>query len=185
LAVYIALLRAIGPSTHARMSMAALREACGTAGFWRVSTYIATGNVIFESEDPEAVVQGRMNDIMRSFGLDNPVLLRRPEMLRALLAQDTFPEATAGRPDRVAICFLAATPAPERLAALLAYPGPERIMPVDGEVCVDYPDGIGRSKLAPPIIERRLRVVGTARNWNTVRALVELAKGHEHGTPRP
>jgi uncharacterized protein (DUF1697 family) len=31
-----------------------------------------------------------------------------------------------------------------------------------------YPDGIGTSKLTNAIIERKLGMNGTARNWNTV-----------------
>jgi len=37
------------------------------------------------------------------------------------------------------------------------------------------PEGFGTSKL-PPVIDRTLGVVSTARNWNTVRKLMELAE---------
>ena len=38
-----------------------------------------------------------------------------------------------------------------------------------------YPDGVGRSKLTIQVIEKALGTRGTARNWNTVLKLGELA----------
>ncbi len=47
---------------------------------------------------------------------------------------------------------------------------------VDGrEVFVRYPEGIGGSKLQAGWFERRLGVVGTARNNNTVAKLIEMS----------
>ena len=37
------------------------------------------------------------------------------------------------------------------------------------------PEGFGTSKL-PPVIDRMLGVISTARNWNTVLKLMELAE---------
>jgi uncharacterized protein (DUF1697 family) len=38
-----------------------------------------------------------------------------------------------------------------------------------------YPNGMGRSKLAPGIFEKALKTPGTGRNLNTVSKLVEIA----------
>jgi uncharacterized protein (DUF1697 family) len=47
---------------------------------------------------------------------------------------------------------------------------------LDGKVLYFHaPEGFGTSKL-PPVIDRTLGVVSTARNWNTVRKLMELAE---------
>ena len=37
-----------------------------------------------------------------------------------------------------------------------------------------YPNGRGRSKLTGTLIEKKLGVAATARNWNTVLALQQL-----------
>jgi uncharacterized protein (DUF1697 family) len=39
-----------------------------------------------------------------------------------------------------------------------------------------YPDGIGRSRLTLPVLEKATGRTGTARNWNTVLALQKLAR---------
>ena len=43
------------------------------------------------------------------------------------------------------------------------------------ESVVVYPDGAGRSKLTAALIDKKLGCAGTARNWNTVQKLKELA----------
>ena len=43
------------------------------------------------------------------------------------------------------------------------------------ELFIYYGQGIGDSKLTNALIERKLEVAATARNWNTVHRLAELA----------
>jgi uncharacterized protein (DUF1697 family) len=43
------------------------------------------------------------------------------------------------------------------------------------EVYVYFPDGMGRSKFAA-LLARKLKNTGTARNWNTVVKLLEMAE---------
>ncbi len=46
---YVALIRAIGPVTHAKMRMAALRDACEDLGLEDVATVGNTGNIVFRT----------------------------------------------------------------------------------------------------------------------------------------
>ena len=55
-----------------------------------------------------------------------------------------------------------------------SYKGPEMIEIRGPEVYLYYPNGVGRSKLTNAFLENRLDAAGTARNWNTLRKLVEL-----------
>jgi uncharacterized protein (DUF1697 family) len=49
---------------------------------------------------------------------------------------------------------------------------------IDGlEIYAWHPDGVGRSELAKLMATKKLGVTVTARNWNTVLALLELADG--------
>ena len=65
----------------------------------------------------------------------------------------------------------------DALARLAAeHGGPERIAAGGGAVYIHYPDGIGRSKLTNVELEKKLGVVGTARNWNTVTKLLAMTE---------
>jgi uncharacterized protein (DUF1697 family) len=177
--VFIALLRAIGAATHARMSMQDLREGCEAAGLKRVTTYIQTGNVIFESRRSVAAAQAIVERVVQGFGLTNDVVLRKPDELAAVLAADPFPDAAAARPSALAVCFLAAAPDANALAQLLRHPGPERVAQIGRDLCIDYAGGISGSKLMPGVVERRLGVVATARNWNTARKLLAMVRARD------
>jgi uncharacterized protein (DUF1697 family) len=174
--VFIALLRAIGPATHAKMSMGNLRQACEAAGLERVATYISTGNIVFKTRKSATAVQAIVEGALRRFDLTNRVVLRQPNELAALVAADPFPKAARLRPSKLVVCFLAATPSSAGLATLVRYSGPERFKLVGRELCVDYPDGVTGSKLPPGVVERRLNTPATFRNWNTVRKLLAMAR---------
>ena len=76
--------------------------------------------------------------------------------------------------------FLSAIPEQDAREALLkAHTGPEIIEMIAQEAFLYYPDGLGRSKLTNVFLERKLQVSGTARNWNTVTKLLNLAEQFE------
>jgi uncharacterized protein (DUF1697 family) len=175
---YIAWLRAIGPITHRKMSMAALTEACRAAGFGAVRVWAQTGNLLLTSPDPAIRVQRRLDDVVASFAipLDNRAIVRSLAELKTLRRANPFPEAATLRPSRLLVCFLEDLPGAQAAATLEAHPGPERLRVIGREVFVDYATGVGTSKIAPGAIERRLKLTGTARNWNTIGKMVALGE---------
>lgn len=170
--VHIALIRAIGPETHCVMPMAALREACAGAGLISVSSHLATGNLVFQSAEPQSVLRASLETIISGFGIFRNVALRRPEEFQDLLSANPFPEAAASRPDQLVVCFLDDG---ARLDWIGSHEGPERLARVGRDLCVDYGGQISRARLQPGLIEKRAGVVSTFRNWNTVLRLAEAA----------
>ena len=67
--VYVALLRGIGPLSHAIMRPAALRDKAEAAGFTDPVNYLATGNLIFGSPKSVATVRRHITELVESFGL--------------------------------------------------------------------------------------------------------------------
>jgi uncharacterized protein (DUF1697 family) len=59
---------------------------------------------------------------------------------------------------------------------LKEHKGPEMIEVRGPEIYLYYPDGVGRSKVTGAFLENRLKVAGTARNWNTLTKLVEAGR---------
>ena len=181
---WIVLLRAIGGATHAKMSMAQLRAGCAKAGLDNPRTYIASGNLIVESDLPEARVRSAIEGVItahglligREHGLNNAVILRRPADLIAVLAGPAFPDAARDRPSRLQVVFLDRAPDAAALQPLRALATTERLHLSGSELTVDYPDGIATSKLTAKAIERHLDCTGTARNWNTIGKLLDLAQ---------
>ena len=166
---WIALIRAIGPATHAKMSMADLRAGCEAEGFRRVRTLLATGNVAFDTDEAQADVECKLAGVLRDYGLDNAFVVRRVEDMPTILSANPYADAAVDRPSRLLVHFLS-HPAEESLPS---WDGPERIAVRGSEAFVDYVNGVGRSRLTIGVLDRMLGSGGTARNWNTTRKLCD------------
>ncbi|MHA6692008.1 DUF1697 domain-containing protein [Devosia sp. A449] len=178
MALFVVLLRAIGPITHKVMSMQQWRDGVAAAGYDNPQTYVATGNMIVGGDGALSAVTEDMNAVVRGLGLGpgNIAVVRTPAQLRALFAANPFPEASAERPSEVAIyCFAGDRP---DFAWVADYDGPERIHIAGEHLIVDYSGQLSASPRLPGLIEKRSGAV-TARNWNTLRGLVERANARE------
>ncbi|MBJ3777242.1 DUF1697 domain-containing protein [Acuticoccus mangrovi] len=178
----IAFLRAVNVAGKGRLAMADFRRALTALGLEAVETVAQTGNAVFRAVDLaglEARVEAALAD---RFGLDTTVLVRTAahwaETLRAL----PFPEAARDMPARLVVMPLTAVPPADAVDALQEI-GSERVAAVGDMLFVVYPDGIGRSRLTTALIERRLGVRGTQRNWNTALLIAEAAARHSAPSP--
>ena len=73
--------------------------------------------------------------------------------------------------------FLATRPSKAALDAFALPPSGRDELVVDGkEIYVHTPDGYAQTKYTGTFLERRLGVVSTTRNWNTVTKLCRLAE---------
>jgi uncharacterized protein (DUF1697 family) len=165
---YVALLRAVNVGGANSLPMAKLRFICSDAGFTRVETYIASGNVVFKSNNTPSMVKSELeNRLLAYSGKHVGVLVRTAsEMLRVVEA-DPFPES---EPRHTYTIFLDGRPPRDALAHAVGQCN-EKMCLGDREIYVWYPNGMGRSKLRIPAAK-----MGTARNINTVAKLVEIAK---------
>jgi len=151
------------------LPMASLKAACESAGLTDVRTFLQSGNVIFRStkKDPAPLIR-------KALDLDVKVIARSVEELEKVIEKNPFEGDR--NPSLLIVMFLEDTPSKEAKAALeAAHKGPEEIHFAGHELFIYYPNGAGRSKMKSSLIERKLGMAGTARNWNTVTKLLALA----------
>jgi uncharacterized protein (DUF1697 family) len=160
---YVALLRGIGPATHAKMPLGALAETCAAAGLRNVINVGNTGNLVLSSDQPQDEVEAVVGKAVTSFGLSNEVFTRTERQLKKLLDAAPFPEAIREWPGRVGVCFFHRDPSWPR--AYLDYAGPERMMTLSSHLIVDYGAQISVSRLT---IEKTVGARMTQRNWSSV-----------------
>src|SRR5687767_3688836 len=80
---YVALLRGTNVGGRNLVAMTDLREAFEAAGYQAVSTYIQSGNVLFESGTPQVSLEGDLEAMLeRRFGIPLVVVLRTHHQLR-------------------------------------------------------------------------------------------------------
>jgi uncharacterized protein (DUF1697 family) len=178
MAVFIALLRAVNVGGTGKLPMRDLKAACEEAGLRRVSTYIASGNMVFDTDKSAAAVKTLITGLLRDrFGLTkNHTLIRTPGKLAKAIAGNPFAAAATKRPHLLMVNFLDGLPQPGAVAALAAYTGPERLQLDRDHLYVDYAEGVARSKLTAAFLDKALKVPTTARNWNTTNKLLEMAR---------
>lgn len=142
---------------------------CEAVGFAKVRTYIASGNVVFESKLAEASVKAKLERALETYaGKPVGVLVRTGAELAAVLASNPF---TSAPPNRTVVIFLDKAP-PANVLASVSGQQSEEIGLGTRELYVHYANGIGQSKLKIPLAS-----TGTARNMNTIAKLVEWTSG--------
>jgi uncharacterized protein (DUF1697 family) len=165
---FVALLRAVNVGGTSKLPMAQLKAIAEELGFGNPRTFIASGNLVFTSDESEAQVTRALQKALAAhMGKAVPVLVRTAAEMAAVAKANPFKDAP-GR--RVLVTFLADAPPKDALTEAKGHDG-ERLALGQREIYVDYCGTLlGRSKLRIPAAEK-----GTGRNMNTVAKLAEIA----------
>ena len=177
----ICLLRGVNVGGHNQIKMDALRDLCESLKLCNAQTYIQSGNVVFQTRERDtAKLAAKIESaIEKKHGFRPDVILRTAPEVRELIARNPFAKRKEIEPAKLIVTFLATELSAESQAALLALkPQPEELRLNGREVYVYFPDGMGSSKFTP-ILSRTLKNKGTARNWNSVLKLLEMAEALE------
>ena len=179
LTTHIALLRGVNVGGNKPVAMAALRAMAADLGFLGPRTLLQSGNLVFASRPTGAELEALLErELALRLGLVARVFVRTADEWRAILAANPLAEMARDDPSHTLVMPLEAVPDPAKLAEMrAAIAGRELVEARGRELYLAYPDGVGPSRLTNALIERRLGLRGTARNWNTALKLAELAGG--------
>jgi uncharacterized protein (DUF1697 family) len=165
---FIALLRAVNVGGTGKLPMTDLNHLCCTAGLQKVQTYIASGNVVFDTKKTASAVKAALEaSLQRYSGKPVGVVIRTGAEMAAVLENNPFADAPANR--TVAI-FLDAAPPRDALDHITGRDD-EEVALGRREIYVRYGESMARSKLKIPAAAQ-----GTARNMNTVAKLAAMAR---------
>jgi uncharacterized protein (DUF1697 family) len=180
--VIISMLRGVNVGGHNPIKMEALRALYESIGFEDVQTYVQSGNVIFRARQKNlpALTSKIQDAIERAFGFRPAVLVRTTDELKTAVAANPFAGRRNIEPGKLLVTFLAAEPGPESQSVLDGLKRhPEELHLKGRELYIYFPNGAGKSKLPWSAVEKLLKVQGTARNWNSVTKMLEIAEGLE------
>ncbi len=156
---YVGLLRGINVGGNKKVAMSDLREHLTQAGFTEVRTLLQSGNVIFSSK-----TRPRIDQLF-----DSHFIVRTAAEWSLIVERNPFPREAKDDPAHLVVMALDDAPTPLALKALRDAVVGREVIKADGrQLYMFYPDGQGTSKLTNALIERKLGMRGTARNWNTV-----------------
>jgi uncharacterized protein (DUF1697 family) len=180
--VLISMLRGVNVGPHNRIKMDALRAVYESLKFETPRTYVQSGNVIFRTkEENSSQLAAKIRAaIEKKFKCSPEVILRTAEEMRKAIAATPFADRPNLEPGKILVSFLAADPPLEAGAGFDRFKDyPEEVHLKGRELYIYFPNGAGRSKLPWSSLEKLLKVTGTARNWNSVKAMLEIAEEME------
>lgn len=176
--VYLILFRGVGGKTQ--LPVKVLREKLSDVGFENVATYINSGNAIVRTSMSRKKVIATIAEVCREeFDFDKAIFAPTLAEWGEVIVRNPFAKAAATAPTTVHAALLERAPkseAVERIRAC-AVKG-EDLQIVEGVAYLHTPHGFGRCKMAEKF-DQWIGVTNTARNWNTVLKLAELARAAE------
>ena len=176
---YISLLRGINVSGQKKIKMAGLVSLYEALGLKKVRTYVQSGNVIFDSAAGGArkLSQKIEEEIQKVFGFSVTVLIRTAAELQDVAENNLFLKKKATDITKLHVTFLSEKPDKAALKQLETIEtGGDAFEVAEKHIYLYCPNGYGRTKLSNTFFEKKLKVAATTRNWNTVTALLEMAK---------
>jgi uncharacterized protein (DUF1697 family) len=171
---HVALLRGINVGGKHRVAMADLVRHFEALGARDVTTFIQSGNVVFDAPAKVAATIRRTGGahLEAALGFPVPVVLRTAAELAAVVA--TTPHGDQPE-DHRHVAFLGEAPDDARARAVESFrPVPDSFIHRGRELYLLVPGGMARTKLTCAYFDRTFATVSTMRNWRTVVAIGQL-----------
>src|SRR5258708_3320244 len=176
--VQIALLRGINVGGHRPVAMSDLRDLITGLGFDSARSMLQSGNLVFRGDAQTGEILERLLEAEAEtrLGLHADFLIRSAKEWKEVVVRNPFRKEAARDPGHLVVMFLkAAANAKDVKAVQAQIAGPEVIRADGRHLYIVYPAGIGKSRVTNTLIEKKLGIRGTARNWNTVLKIAALA----------
>jgi uncharacterized protein (DUF1697 family) len=176
---YVALLRGINVGGKNLVPMAKLRDAFADAGFEDVTTYIASGNVLFTSTRPAAGLEHEIEAALeKAFGRELVVVVRSQRQLRTVV--DKAPEdflALEGTHHRDAVFLKAPLTAAKAMKVVKLRDGVDQAWTGTGVVYFARLSAERQRSLMSKIVGTPEYQAMTIRSWSTATKLRALIDG--------
>jgi uncharacterized protein (DUF1697 family) len=174
---FIALLRGINVSGQKKILMKDLIILLEKAGFDDVSTYIQSGNVLFESASKslEGLQKKMAKLILKKYKFEVKVLVIEEKYLKSVIEKNPFTKRMDFDEKRMYVTFLHEKPSKEKLMELSKVTSGADLWEYENLQLYFYcPDGYGKTKFSNNLVENKLKLIATTRNWNTVNELLRI-----------
>ncbi len=175
---YISILRGVNVGGQAQIKMEALKKSYEKIQFGNVTTYIQSGNVIFDTAEGDVrTIENKISSqIEADFGIQVPVIVLTSESLKIIIEENPFTKDPGKDIAFLHVTFLAEIPKEyEKTSIEEKKQGDEEIRFSEKAIYLYCPHGYGRTKLNNNFLERKLKVGATTRNWKTTLELLRLA----------
>ncbi len=175
---YVILMRGINVGGKNRVPMADLKRCLEELGFANVSTYIASGNVILESDKRPGKIRAQIEDALtKNFKLDSElikVMVLSRKQLQAVI--ENKPKGFGDQPKKYHsdAVFLMDIDADEALPIFDPREGVDKVWPGDGVIYSQRLSAERTKSRLSKIVASPLYKSMTIRSWTTTMKLLDL-----------
>jgi len=174
---HLALLRGINVSGHNMIKMEVLKTTLEAVGFKNVQTYIQSGNVFVdtEEENPAKVGFTIKQELFKTLGLEVPVVVIGKSDLEACFANNSFLKEKEVDLKKLYVAFVSMELKSNSINDLkMSQVKPDEAQIDGSRIYIKYAVGAGKTRFDQKYIEKKLNLIATIRNWNTVTQLLKL-----------
>ncbi len=180
---YVVLIRGINVGGKNKVSMTGLRKRLEELGFFNVSTYIASGNVILQSNKRAKAVKTQIEKVLpETFKLDDElikVLVLTPNQLQDII--DNKPKDFGEQPEKYHsdAIFLMGIDSDKAMPAFNPREGVDKVWRGDGVIYSQRLSSQRTKSRLSKIMGSPVYKSMTIRNWNTTTKLLDILKKME------
>ena len=173
---YITILRGINVGGKNIIKMQSLREMFEGMGLQKVRSFIQSGNVIFQHDDTSNAELEKLitEEILKRFTMKIPVIVIKLTEMKSIIKQNPFIKE---HEDISKLYVTVLSKEPEKLLAesvkKISFPPDEYILKKRA-IYLHLPNGAAKTKLTIDLFEKKLNVIATSRNLNTMNELVKI-----------
>ena len=171
------MLRGINVSGHKIIKMADLRILLSNNGLENVNTYIQSGNILFYSEiQTKAEISIFIeNLLLKEYGWEIPSLILEQKDLEQIILNNPYPKITETSTNKPYICIPKTSLTKKEIEVLseLNYEGEYFTVTQQG-IYLYCTKEINKCKLSNNVIEKKLGISCSTRNWRTLLKLQSL-----------
>ena len=174
---HLALLRGINVSGHNMIKMEALKNMLENMGYSDVETYIQSGNVFVTTDEESGSAVGFVikQEIYKVFGHDVPVIVVTKNDLELCFKNNPFLKEKEVDTKKLYVAFISKELPSSAINELkISQFKPDEAVIDGNRIFIKYDIGAGKTRLDQKYIEKKLNVVATMRNWNSVTKLLEM-----------
>ena len=176
---YLALLRGINVGGHKKIIMADLKTLFQKLGFSAITSYIQSGNIIFQCHEPDISKLEQLieREIEKTYGFQVPVIVLTVSHLEKIVEENPFKPFDEDDISKIYYVFLKDVPQRKLVELFNEMKFQNEMFSIHKTyIYLKCMVGMGNAKLNTNLFEQKLKVKATARNHKTSLKLLELAK---------
>jgi uncharacterized protein (DUF1697 family) len=173
---YFAFLKGINVGGNHIIKMAELKVLFENLGLKNVRTFIQSGNVVFESHSKVDALKKKIeSELKKSVGYEIVVVIRTKEEIEKIIKGYPFSKVKGHTESKINVGFLETAPVKSAIKELEILNTDKEMFLVKGDNLYHLCQlGFAESLAGKNIVEKKLKVKATVRNWNTVNKILSI-----------